>query len=104
MREPVPTTVTTPIVQTDLDRFHDPVKWNVGVLAADPNEIFGNTAEQEECHPVRRNQDAAEGLDRVCRIASLQRRTKAGKCLPDLLLAEPWPVALDDEGGRGYLL
>jgi hypothetical protein len=101
MRKPAPTTVSAPIVQADLDRFHDPVKWDVGVLAADPNEILGSTAEQEERHPVRRNEDAAEGLDRGCRIASARLRTKTGKCLPDLLLAEPRPVALHDEGSRG---
>jgi hypothetical protein len=87
--------------QADVDRFNDPVERDLGGLASVSDEILGSAAEQEERHPVRGNEDAAEGVDRICRIASVGRRSKTGKCLPDLLLADPRPVALDDKGARG---
>jgi hypothetical protein len=62
---------------------------------------LGSAAEQEERHSVRGNNDAAEGVDRICRIASIGRPSKTGECLPDLTLADLRPVALDDERTRG---
>lgn len=87
--------------QADVDRFNDPVERDLRGLASVSDEILGSAAEQEERHPVRGNEDAAEGVDRVCRIAPVGRRSKTGECLPDLLLADPRPVAFDDEGTRG---
>jgi hypothetical protein len=48
-----------------MDRVHDPIERNLGVLAAVSNQILGGTAEQEERHPVGWNQDAAEVVDLI---------------------------------------
>jgi hypothetical protein len=92
------------IVQANLDRFHDPVEWNLGVLAADPNEVLGHTAKQEERHPVGWDQDAAGGFHLISGATRDRKRSDTGEGLSHLLLGDLRPVALDDEGPRGSSL
>jgi hypothetical protein len=87
--------------ETDLDRFDDAVEWELRGFAPVSDEILRLAAEQEERHPVRRHQDAAERL-RAVFLGTRDRRTAdAAQELFDDLLGDPGPEALDDEGTRG---
>jgi hypothetical protein len=87
--------------KADMDRFHDPIERNLSVLAAFPDEILRRTAEQEERHTVRWDQDAAGRLHLISRATRDRKRGDAGERFFNLLLGDLRPVALDDEGSRG---
>src|SRR6266511_1412315 len=90
-----------PISRFDPNRLHDSIEWNFSTCASVPDELGRRSLEQEQCHPVGRHQDAANGPNGVI-MGSWIRPSPAwpGEHFPDLLLGDPRPVTLDHERRR----
>src|SRR5262249_51170744 len=85
-----------------LDRLHDPVERESGLLGGLLEARCRRSPEEEDRHAVSREQDTSKTAYWFSGLALIPGSSDEGKRVPHLFLGDPGPVALDDEGGHCF--